>query len=246
MLQMFADEMEREGHKGWQVKLSGRMYRSTKPGREVMTATMDGQATDPAGRVGVVECKLKIFGASEWERHGIPDYVVAQGQHQADVVDGPFTLVLALLGGYRLRWRVLERDDELLGDVIVPAELDFWERYQAGEAFPIDEGAPDANADLLRRLYPEDDGTTVTLLGQEWVDAARQWRLHATAEGAHKKQAKVLKSKLQGAMGNASFAKLDGGATLSNLTVRKGEQHHKATTYRVLREVAPKKTGRRR
>lgn len=241
LIQCFLDDKEKAGEKGWEAKVSGEMYRCTKPGQEIMMATLDGQARAPDGRIGIVECKLKIFGGVEWERHGIPDHVIAQNQHGMEVVDAPFCVTIGLLDGYRPRWKIVDRAPEVLGDVLIPAELDFWKRFEAGVAFPLDIGPPDVNLALLKRLYPEDSGKTVRLEGDQYLEAARLWRQHAEARLAFEKAEKAQKAILVGAIGEATFAILENGSELSLKTTRKKEVLHRATSYRTLREVAPKK-----
>lgn len=240
LIQTFAGDMEKAGHKGWEVKVSGVMWRCTKPGQEIMTATLDGTARDPSGRKGIIECKLKIFGAQEWERHGIPDHVIAQNQHAMEVVDAPFCVTIGLLDGYRPRWKIVERSPEVLGDVIIPTELDWWKRWEAGEAFPLDIGPPDVNLKLLKRLYPEDSGKTVRLEGEAILESARQWRLMADARLAAEKEEKRHKAVVVGAIGDATYAVFDNGSELSLKTTRKKEVIHRPTSYRTLRQVAPK------
>ena len=246
LIDSFLEDMAAAEEVGWSATPSGLMYRSTKPGREIMLATLDGTAVDPAGRLGIIECKLKIFGAQEWERHGIPDYVVAQAQHAMDVTDASFAVVIALLGGFRPRWKIVERDDELLGDVIVPAELAWWEKYLAGEAFPIDVGPADVNLELVRRLYPEDPGKTVKLKGAHLVEVATRWRAHAADRLAAEKLEKAAKVVLLEAIGPATYGVLDNGTQLSLKTQKRPEMLTKAATFRVLRETKPKSTGRKR
>ncbi len=238
LLDRFIADKEKAGEKGWEAKLSGKLFRCTTPGREFMIATLDGQVKDPAGRVGTAQCKLK-FNGSEWEREGVPEDVIAQCQHEAAVADVPFFVVLVLLDRYRPRWKVIERDDEMLGDVIVPAERDFWTKLQAGEAFPLGvEGRTEADASLMKHLYPDDDGKTIDLEGEDWIAIASEWRQHAALAGSETMLAKELKTRLQVAMGTSTFARLDNGTVLSNKTVRKGAVQHKPSQYRTLKEMS--------
>lgn len=240
LLARFLRDKEKAGEKGWDAKLSGKLYRCATPGRDFMIATLDGQVKDPAGRVGTAQCKLKYNGA-EWERSGVPDDVLAQCQHEAAVADAPFFVVLVLLDRYRPRWKVIERDDEMLGDVIVPAERNFWNRLQSGEPFPLGvEGRPEADASLLRYLHPNDDGTTIKLEGDDWLYVVRQWRSVASVASDNTKLAKELKTRIQAAMGSSTFARFDNGTVLSNKTTSKGAATHKASTYRSLKEMTDK------
>jgi len=248
LLETFVADMERAGKKGWSAKVSGKLYRSTRAGREMMIVTVDGQAVDPKGRAGNVECKLKIFGAKEWESEGIPEHVIVQTLHGRDVLDAPFSVVIGLLDGYRPRWKILERDDEqeqLVGDVIVPAEQDFWRRYEAGEPFPMDVGRPEVNAAVLRRLHPTDDGKAIQLVGQEHVDLAREWRRLANERRELEKREKAAALELQRRMGDASYAILDDGTPLANKLIEVKAHQRKASRYRRLDEVTSK-AGKRR
>jgi predicted phage-related endonuclease len=244
MVETFLEDMAAAGHKGWSAKTSGKMYRSQKPGREIMTTTLDGTVVDPDGRPGVMECKLKIFGSDEWVKHGIPDYVIAQTQHAVEVMDWSFSVVIGLLDGYRPRWKILERNDELIEDVIVPAELDFWRRWEAGEAFPLDQGPTGVNLNLVKRLYPEDNGKTVALKGEHYLAAARQWRTAALEKLAAKHTVEKSQAVLRDAMAGATYAILDNGTRLSLKTTKKKASVQSATSYRTLREMKHKASGR--
>lgn len=244
LIETFLDDMQKAGKKGWQARTSGKLYRCTAEGQGFMLATIDGQAVDPAGRAGVIECKLKIFGASEWEQEGIPDYVIAQTQHNGEVVDAAFCLVIGLLDGYRPRWKVMERARDLLDETIIPAERDFWARYQAGEAFPLDKGRPEVNLDLVRRLHPDDNGELVKLEGPALLKAARDWKHQSGVRLAAEKLEKAAKAVVSGAIGDATYGVLDDGTQLSWKSQTKPAGTHKSSSSRVLR-VDSEKTARK-
>lgn len=236
MIAAFAEET------GWEAETSGKLYRSTEPGREFMMVTLDGvcRATDGPhkGKIGGIECKLKIFGADEWEREGVPEHVRCQNQHGMGVMGWDFFVTLGLLDGYRLRWKTIDRNDELIGDVIVPAERDFWRRIQTGEPIPADLGPTDASARALKRLHPRDTGQTIRLAGPEWLKRLDDWNAAKAEAKAASEAADRHKLALVQAIGAATFAVLDDGRKLSLKTTDKAGYPVKPTTFRTLREVA--------
>lgn len=234
MIQAFVDEA-----KGWAAARSGDMYRSSDPDTAFMLATLDGVVVKPDGEHGGIECKLKIFGSDEWEGHGVPEAVVCQVQHTMAVMDWEFVIVLALLDGYRLRWREVPRNRELIGDVIVPAERAFWDALQSGRAIDASKGNPDATARALARLYPEDDGTTVAL-GEEYVSHHEQWLLAKEEEARWKRLKEQHRHALAEAIGSATFGSLPDGKVLSLKTTKRAGYSVSPATFRTLREVAGK------
>lgn len=231
MIEAFSDET------GWSAKRSGDMFRSGDPERDFQLATIDGVCQRDDGKVGGIECKLKIFGADEWERDGVPDFVVCQTQHTMGVMGWDWMVVLALLDGYRLRWKIVERQDDVIGDVIVPSERTFWQRILDGELADASIGRPDATADALKRLYPEDSGATIALEGDEYLRALAEWQQARDDEKAAKRRKDAAKNLLVAGMKDATFAQLDNGSMLTLKTTRRGEFVTKASSFRVLRQA---------
>ena len=238
MIAAFRDET------GWLAEPSGKMYRSTTRHREFMMVTLDGAVQRDDGKVGAIECKLKIFGGREWEEEGIPEHVDCQVQHGMDVMGWDFAVVLGLLDGYRLRWRVVERKPELIGDVIVPEEMDFWHRLQNGLPISAAKGDVDATGRALKAFYPGDTGEEIRLEGASWIDMVDAW-VAARADEKHAKEAKDrLRHTLAAAMGSATFAVLDDGRRLSLKTTQRDGYAVEPTSFRTLREVAAAKAKR--
>jgi putative phage-type endonuclease len=228
MLEAFAEET------GFEVSPDGWLYRSAEPGLEWLLATPDGQVRRD-GVVGGAECKLKVFGAREWEESGVPDEVVCQAQHTMRVMGWGFVFVIALLDGYRLRHREIVRDDAMIARIL-EEERAFLECLRTGKGLPV-RGPSAANARALRALHPADSGAIMDLAGPEWLEKVDAWRDAAEQESAWKKRKEALRDELAFAMGDATFARLEGGRTLSLKTTDRDGYQVKATRFRTLREV---------
>ncbi len=244
MIQAFLDEQTAAGAKGWQARPSGKMYRSRRPGHGFMLATLDGDVLDPAGKAGTIECKLKIFGADEWEREGVPDHVQVQAQHGLEVVQRTFVIVIGLLDGYRLRWKRLPIDRAALEEKILPEERRFWEALERGEAIPATTGPPGINARVLKALHPQDSGETIPL-PEHAEEHYRAWRQAAAAEKEAKRRKDEARNAIAQLLGRATFGVLPSGTTLSLTTTTRAPFETPAATFRVLREVAGRRGPRR-
>ncbi|KQB61306.1 MULTISPECIES: YqaJ viral recombinase family protein [Acidovorax] len=124
-----------------------------------MLANIDREvlgATD----VQLLECKTAgIQGAWLW-RDGVPEYVQLQVQHQLAVTGKQAADVAVLLGGQELQIFRIERDEELIAQLIT-LEREFWGYVERGQAPPAD-GSDSADR-ALRALYPRDTGFTLNL-----------------------------------------------------------------------------------
>lgn len=101
----------------------------------------------------VVEIKnASAWLAKEWE-DGVPDHAELQTQHGMAVTGAVGAYVAGLIGGNRLAWEYVPRDDHLIDNVIIPAELHFWETYVLGDEQPPIDGT-DATTEAIAHLWP--------------------------------------------------------------------------------------------
>lgn len=116
---------------------------------------IDRDALDPeTGEVvGPVECKNRSeYQLEEWESEDGPPDAPALQCHWGMAVGGYARgYVAALVGGNKLRWHVVERDEEMIGHL-----LDYcgkWHARHVVEGFPPPVDGLEATKDLLGRLY---------------------------------------------------------------------------------------------
>jgi len=132
-----------------------------------MLAHLDGVACDDKGEIHrIVEAKTAgIWVADHFGREGtdeIPKAYIVQCQHIAEVcrsvgLDVPVD-VPTLIAGQNHKLFTVERNERLV-KIIVSMNAEFWLRVQ--ELNPPDIDGSEFTKDILRQLYPEDDGTTI-------------------------------------------------------------------------------------
>lgn len=231
MIEQFADET------GWQCKRSGEMFRSTDPETPFMSTTQDGIVQRDDGKVGGLECKLVIYTVEEWETNGPPEHILCQVAQQNKVMGYDFSYILALLSGYKFRHVLVENDRDWTGDVLVPTERTWWQKFQDGEAFDISKGDPRDAKKLLGKLYAEDSGEDIDLEDPAILTHWRAMELAKQQERAAKKTKEQHQLAVKEAMGSATWATLADGQRLSLKTTKRSGHEVKASSFRTLRSV---------
>lgn len=173
-----------------------------------MLANIDREVLG-APDVQLLECKTAgIQGAWLW-RDGAPEYVQLQVQHQLAVTGKQAADVAVLLGGQELQIFRIERDEELIAQLIT-LEREFWGYVERDQDPPAD-GSDSADR-ALRALYPRDSGATLNfqddlVMGAVFSDLLAVREVLATNTGLEA----LLKQTIQQRMGEASRAVFDGG-----------------------------------
>ncbi len=125
-----------------------------------MLANLDGICYDPNFGDCVFEAKTaSAFKAAEWE-NSIPDEYMLQIQHYMAVTGYRATYIAVLIGGNSFKWKLIERDEELIA-MIISLEEAFWEHVKNGTPPPID--GSDACANFLAEKFSESTKTEVQL-----------------------------------------------------------------------------------
>lgn len=125
------------------------------------TASLDFWTTyDATGSEHPLEIKnVNAYLAEDW-LNGTPDYYLAQVHQQMLVTGAVRATVCCLLGGNRLLWCDVPRDETLIRKIAFNGSV-FWQRVQ--QRNPPDPDASDATKRALAKLYPVDNGQGVAL-----------------------------------------------------------------------------------
>lgn len=173
-----------------------------------MLANIDREVTG-AVDVQILECKTAgINGARLW-RDGVPEYVQLQVMHQLAVTGKQAADVAVLLGGQDLQVFRMERDEEMIAQLI-SLERQFWGYVERDEEPPADGSE---SADLaLRSLYPSDSGNTLDLSQDLEMSAAFSDLLSIRETLAtHSALEAQIKQAIQQRMGDAARARFEMG-----------------------------------
>ncbi len=213
---------------------SGELYRSTA--HPFALATLDGWAshiTVDADNMCPVEAKTAgAWLADEWADGAPPKYRI-QCQWQMLVTGAPRVLLGCLLGGQRLVWSWIERDEATV-TALADAGREMWRRVVESDPPPCD--GSEASARALAKVYPRDNGEAVVLPGELIGVSDELDDVKATIKAA-KGRAAVLEAQIQSAIGGASVGLLIDGSGWTWKTQTRVEHVVQASTFRVLRRT---------
>lgn len=207
------------------------------PDIEWQLCTPDCIEDDPATRgdlPGALEIKnVDKHNAKEWEEEAPLQYQV-QLQHQLAVTGMHWGTVCALIGGNRLKWFDIDRNDRFI-EIMTFEEAKFWDLVQRREP-PQGDYANRHMAKVLAKLHPEDSGETIVL-----PDEATAWDAEL---GCVKDKIKLLEemetaltNRLKEAIGGATYGMLPTGGKWSWKTQTRKGYTVQESTCRILRRT---------
>jgi predicted phage-related endonuclease len=171
------------------------------------------------------------FRAEDW-LNGTPDYHVAQ-LHQQMLVTGATKATSAVcIGGNKLAWCDVERDEALIRKIVYAGEK-FWERVQRRD--PPEPDGSLATREVLAKLYPVSTDRVV-VLPATLEDSIYEWRRLKEAASANDKAIKKLEHVIQATLGDAERGIIQStGDEVSWKSQSVKEHTVKASSFRVLR-----------
>ncbi|EEL0866972.1 hypothetical protein G9H84_002356 [Listeria monocytogenes] len=150
MEEVVAKEFEKRT--GKKVRRSNMMYQH--PEHDFMLANVDRFIV---GEDALLECKTaSAYLAKEWESDEVPATYLVQIQHYLAVTGKSKAYVAVLIGGNKFIWKEIERDEELINQIIA-FELDFWETNVKGQLAPALDGSSAAEKYLKDRFAKSED-----------------------------------------------------------------------------------------
>lgn len=216
---------------GIQVADPGEFTVTRHPTIPWLGATLDGIADTPDG-LAVVECKnVGQYNSRDWEADEPPLRVNVQIQHQIEVAGATHGYAVACVGGNRLVWRRVERDDRFIA-VMLDRLAEFWRLVETDTPPEVDGSS--ATAGVLSRLWPEDTGAMILL-----PDDADQWDAELQTVKAELKtleeRERLLKNRFAAALESASLGQTPRGAIYTYKSQTHKEHVVKESMFRVLR-----------
>jgi putative phage-type endonuclease len=154
----------------------------------------------------LVEIKTAgAYKADDWAEEPPLEYQV-QVQHGLAVTGFDLASLVVLIGGQRLLWVDLERNDRFIA-VLIEREREFWERIQKLEP----PAATGADKETLAKLYPKETGTSVDLPREalDWDKRLQEAKEELKRWELVKDESEAL---LKGWIGEATYGVLPDGA----------------------------------
>lgn len=125
-----------------------------------MLADLDGVINED-GELCIFEAKTASAYKQEVWEEGVPDFYILQVQHYMAVTGAKKTYIAALVGGNHFFYHVVERDEELIENLIA-LEKHFWETNVIGCVEPVPDGS-EATTKYFNERFMESNGETVEL-----------------------------------------------------------------------------------
>lgn len=117
-----------------------------------MLANLDGTCEHPDYGACIFEAKTaSAYKAGEWD-DAIPDEYMCQIQHYMAVTGYKAAYIAVLIGGNTFRWKLVERDEELIA-MLIELEANFWHHVEDGTPPAID--GSNASAKFLSDRFPD-------------------------------------------------------------------------------------------
>lgn len=178
---------------------------------------------------------VSAFLAEDW-LDGPPDYYLAQMQQQIMITNATKATSALCLGGNRLLWCDVPRDEEMIRKIIYHGSR-FWQRLLDRDP-PAPDGS-EATKAALARLYPVDDGSIV-VLPAVLLDSVYDWRSLKDQASALKKKITLRESEIKSTLGAAERGVFSSGESVSWRTQTTRAHQVSESTFRVLRFHEPK------
>ena len=144
---------------GKKVRRSNAMYVSDR--HPFMMANVDRLVV---GENAGLECKTASpYTTDRWKDGKVPEWHYLQCQHYMETLGKDGWYLAVLIFGKGFQYTYMERDEELLRD-LVSIEEDFWENHVQAGVMPAPDGSKGAD-ELIRKYFHTKAGVTTQLIG---------------------------------------------------------------------------------
>lgn len=157
---------------------------------------------------GVLECKTSsAYSLKNWGEEVPPMYQL-QVQHYLAVTGYKYGYVAVLIGGRVFRYFRVDRDEDLIANLI-KIESDFWHNHVLAGVMPEPDGNENTSK-LLSKLYPESNGKAIVLKNPETKSLLERYFDLEQQEKEIKTQKDEVVNKLKSFMQDNELALCDG------------------------------------
>ena len=183
-----------------------------------MLADLDGLVEDPRRGTGVFEVKTaSAFKQDEWAEDRCPDAYMLQLAHYMEVTGLSYAVICVLIGGNKLQWITVDRDDELIAS-LVQLEKRFWQHVLTQSSPPVDGST--ACAEMLARRFPSSSNPAPLILPVDADSWIQDYLTSKAEEESAAERKRLAENKLKEVIGNHEKAISPGGYQATWKTVQ--------------------------
>ena len=174
-----------------------------------MLADLDGLIEDPQRGAGIFEVKTaSAFKQDEWSEAHCPDAYMLQLAHYMAVTGLSYAVICVLIGGNKLQWLTVDRDDELIAS-LVQLEKRFWQHVLTQSPPPVDDST--ACAEMLARRFPSSSNPAPLILPVDADSWIQDYLTSKAEEESAAERKRLAENKLKEVIGNHEKAISPGG-----------------------------------
>jgi putative phage-type endonuclease len=122
------------------------------------------------------------FRVSDWEDGAVPPHYALQGQHELAVTGLSSVIFAVLVGGNDPRYIEVERDDDLIGELVI-REKAFWDLVESNTEPAVD--GMDATTLALKSRYADPEIGSSVELQPKLIEPLIERRKHLKAEAKY-------------------------------------------------------------
>ncbi|ERM18974.1 YqaJ viral recombinase family protein [Brevibacillus laterosporus] len=192
------------------------------PEHDFMLANIDRWL--PGQNAGL-ECKNTAeYCRNDWAGTQAPTEYILQCNHYMAVTGADRWFIAVLIGGWDFQWRVIERDDELIKNLIT-VEREFWNNHIKAKVPPA---FSQQDTEYLSDQYPESISQSIIELPEEAYDSIQMlYQARAEKKDAMKREETAV-NQIKGYMKNHELAYFQGELKFSWKTGKRSR------TFRVI------------
>lgn len=159
------------------------------------------------GQNAGLECKnTGEYSRHDWEGTQAPTEYVLQCNHYMAVTGADRWYIAVLIGGYDFQWRVIERDEELINNLIT-IERTFWEDHVLAKEPPA---FSHQDTNYLKEAYPQSKPSEAAHLPEEFYQIMQDLYTARADEKEAKRRKDTATNQIKGFMGEAELAYFQG------------------------------------
>lgn len=237
LLEPVAIEMVREDRPKWMVAQGKHYFRDTD---RRIGATPDAFVADEEGRKGIIQVKTTTpYSFRKWmgedgEPPQVPLWIAVQAIVEAKLTKADFAKVAVMVVGFGLDLHILDVPiHDAVYEKLSEKVAQFWDCVEKGEELPADFSK---DGEILRAMYPEDDGTEIDLSLDNRILELVEDRISLKAQIKEREEAvKEIDAEVMEKIGDHSAALLSTGQRITWKTQHRKAYSVEATDFRVLR-----------
>jgi putative phage-type endonuclease len=165
------------------------------PKHDFMLANIDRWIV--GSKAGLEVKTANEYTKDEWIGEQVPTAYALQCHHYMACTGAEQWYVAVLIGGNKFEWRVIERDEDIINNLIM-IEHDFWHNHVLAKVPPAYGGH---DTDLLNSMYPQSNPDSIIELEEEHYDLVMKTREAKTILESAKYNFEDFKNKVKAVMG---------------------------------------------